>query len=117
MNEARVTNTAVSMQSAATYLPEGSPISPLWCGLALQSADALLALIGQYAADDRHCKIDLGVGVFKYEAERTLLYAAVKAAEAELLREQNAKSYVKLEGDIGFFNRLLAFVFALAAMH
>lgn len=87
-----------------------------FAGLTAQPADALLALIGMYAADARPQKIDLGVGVFKDEAGRTPVFAAVKAAEAQLLREQDTKSYVGPEGDIGFFNRLLPFVFADPAL-
>lgn len=85
-------------------------------GLSMQPADTLLALIGLYAADARAQKIDLGVGVFKDEAGHTPVFAAVKAAEAKLLREQSTKSYVGPEGDIGFFNRLLPLIFADEAL-
>lgn len=83
--------------------------------LELQPADALLALIGMYAADPRAGKIDLGVGVYKDEAGHTPIFAAVKAAEAKLLAEQPTKAYVGPEGDIGFFEGLLPFVFGPGA--
>ncbi|MES2495504.1 MAG: amino acid aminotransferase [Pseudomonadota bacterium] len=90
--------------------PEAAQCSLLG-GLALQPSDALLALIGMYAADPRADKIDLGVGVYKDEAGHTPIFAAVKAAEAKLLAEQTTKSYVGPEGDIGFFEGLLPIVF------
>lgn len=83
----------------------------LWAGLERQPADSLLALIGLYASDPRPDKIDLGVGVYKDEAGQTPVFAAVKAAEAQLYASQTTKSYVGPEGDIGFFQRLLAIVF------
>lgn len=94
----------------------GNKSFPLSGGLAMQPADALLALIGLYAADSRPFKIDLGVGVFKDAGGHTPVFGAVKAAEAFLLRDQETKSYVGPEGDIGFFNRLLPFVFADPAL-
>jgi aromatic-amino-acid transaminase len=80
-------------------------------GLPAQPADALLALIGMYAADPRAHKIDLGVGVYKNEAGETPVFAAVKAAEAHLLAHQATKSYVGPEGDIGFFKALTPLIF------
>lgn len=76
-----------------------------------QPADALLALIGLYAADPRSGKIDLGVGVYKDEGGATPVFAAVKAAEEALLRSQQTKSYVGPEGDVGFFRLLAPIVF------
>jgi len=88
----------------------------LFGGLELQPSDALLALIGLYAADGRAHKIDLGVGVYKDEAGRTPVFAAVKAAEAKLLAEQSTKAYVGPEGDVGFFEGLMPIVFGNAAV-
>ena len=83
----------------------------LWSGLTRQPPDALLALIGLYAADPRPGKIDLGVGVYKDEAGQTPIFAAVKAAEVKLLSGQVTKAYVGPEGDIGFFRALTPMVF------
>lgn len=84
--------------------------------LELQPSDALLALIGMYAADPRAQKIDLGVGVYKDEGGLTPVFAAVKAAEARLLAEQPTKAYVGPEGDIGFFEALVPIVFGDTAL-
>lgn len=102
----------INTQTNSAHLPAANVELHFFDGLTGQPADALLALIGMYAADARSQKIDLGVGVFKDEAGRTPVFAAVKAAEVQLLREQDTKSYVGPEGDIGFFNRLLPCVFA-----
>lgn len=87
--------------------PEAAGSSALAAGLEMLPGDALLALIGQFAADPRPRKLDLGVGVYKDDALRTPVFGAVKAAERWLLDVQESKSYVGPEGDVGFF-RLLA---------
>jgi len=65
-------------------------------------ADPLLAIIGMFAADDRPEKMDLGVGVFRDEAGVTPVMAVVKAAEQQLVDDQQSKSYVGLSGDLDF---------------
>ena len=57
----------------------------LFDGLKAQAPDALLALIGLFAADPRSDKIDLGVGVYRDETGATPVFRAVKAAEARLV--------------------------------
>jgi aromatic-amino-acid transaminase len=59
-------------------------------------------------------KIDLGVGVFRDEAGRTPVMRAVKAAEARLLQTQDSKSYLGLEGDMGFVEHVAGIVFGAA---
>ncbi|QXT36359.1 aromatic amino acid transaminase [Sphingomonas sanguinis] len=78
--------------------------------LTRQPDDPLLRIIGQHAADPRRNKIDLGVGVFRDEEGRTPVMTAVKAAEARLLAEQQSKSYLGPEGDIGFVRALASLV-------
>jgi len=76
-----------------------------------QSPDALLALIKLYAADDRADKIDLGVGVYRTGQGDTPVFAAIKAAEQRLVSEQDSKSYLGPEGDLGFVHALMPYVF------
>lgn len=83
----------------------------IWNRLERQPPDALLAIIGMFAADPRPGKIDLGVGIYKDEAGRTPVFAAVKAAEERLMAAQHTKAYVGPEGDIGFFRALVPMVF------
>jgi aromatic-amino-acid transaminase len=79
--------------------------------LTAQAPDALLALIRLHAADPREDKIDLGVGVYRTEAGATPVFAAIKAAEQRLVDEQDSKSYLGPEGDIGFVNALMPYIF------
>lgn len=79
--------------------------------LAPQSPDALLALIKLYAADPRSDKIDLGVGVYRTGKGDTPVFAAIKAAEAKLVAEQDSKSYLGPEGDLGFVHALMPYIF------
>jgi aromatic-amino-acid transaminase len=76
-----------------------------------QPPDALLALIKLHDADPRADKIDLGVGVYRTGQGETPVFAAIKAAEAKLVAEQNSKSYLGPEGDMGFVHALMPYVF------
>ncbi len=76
-----------------------------------QSPDALLALIKLYAADDRADKIDLGVGVYRTNEGDTPVFGAIKAAEAKLVEQQDSKSYLGPEGDLGFVHALMPYIF------
>jgi aromatic-amino-acid transaminase len=79
--------------------------------LSPQAPDALLALIRLYGADPREDKIDLGVGVYRTEEGATPVFAAIKAAEQRLVDEQDSKSYLGPEGDMGFVNALMPYIF------
>ncbi len=76
-----------------------------------QSPDALLALIKLHAADERADKIDLGVGVYRTGEGATPVFAAIKHAERALVDTQDSKSYLGPEGDMGFVNALMPYVF------
>ncbi|NCP12587.1 MAG: aspartate/tyrosine/aromatic aminotransferase [Sphingomonadales bacterium] len=79
--------------------------------LSPQAPDALLALIRLHAADAREDKIDLGVGVYRTEEGGTPVFAAIKAAEQVLVDKQDSKSYLGPEGDVGFVNALMPYIF------
>ncbi len=64
--------------------------------------DKILALIGEYAADNRTTKIDLGVGVYKDEAGITPIMTSVKKAEARILATSKTKTYIGIGGNKGF---------------
>lgn len=76
-----------------------------------QPADALLALIKLHNADTRTDKIDLGVGVYRTGDGDTPVFAAIKAAEKQLLETQNSKAYLGPEGDMGFIHALMPWIF------
>jgi aromatic-amino-acid transaminase len=79
-----------------------------------QPPDALLALIKMYAADDRADKIDLGVGVYRTGQGDTPVFSAIKRAERKLVDEQDTKAYLGPEGDMGFVEALMPYVFGSA---
>ncbi|WP_282610195.1 amino acid aminotransferase [Pelagibius sp. Alg239-R121] len=66
------------------------------------AGDPILALMQQVRADERPGKLDLTVGVYRDAEGRTPVMAAVRLAEARVLRDQNSKAYVGLLGDPGF---------------
>ncbi|SHN58811.1 aromatic-amino-acid transaminase [Erythrobacter sanguineus] len=79
--------------------------------LSPQAPDALLALIRLYSEDSREDKIDLGVGVYRTDDGDTPVFAAIKSAEQQLVDEQDSKSYLGPEGDMGFVNALMPHIF------
>jgi len=79
-----------------------------------QPADALLALIKLHNADPRADKIDLGVGVYKTGQGDTPVFGAIKAAEKKLAETQDSKAYLGPEGDMGFVEALMPYVFGKA---
>ncbi len=83
--------------------------------LEAQAPDALLALIKLHAADERPDKIDLGVGVYRTGQGDTPVFAAIKAAEQQLVDRQDSKSYLGPEGDMGFVNALMPYIFGADA--
>ena len=79
--------------------------------LAPQAPDALLALIKLHAGDPRPDKIDLGVGVYRTGEGDTPVFEAIKGAERKLVDTQDSKSYLGPEGDMGFVEALMPYVF------
>lgn len=69
--------------------------------------DKILALMGEYAADARPTKIDLGVGVYKDEAGITPVMSAVKKAERRMLDAGTTKTYLGIAGNKGFGTAVL----------
>ncbi|MFN6935502.1 MAG: aminotransferase class I/II-fold pyridoxal phosphate-dependent enzyme, partial [Tsuneonella sp.] len=82
--------------------------------LAPQAPDALLALIKLHRDDPRTDKIDLGVGVYRTGQGGTPVFGAIKAAEKLLVETQDSKSYLGPEGDMGFVEALMPYVFGAA---
>jgi len=68
-------------------------------------------LIKLYAADERSDKVDLGVGVYRTGQGDTPVFGAIKAAEQRLVDEQETKAYLGPEGDMGFVNALVPYIF------
>lgn len=75
-----------------------------------QPADKILQLIGQFRADPRTDKIDLGVGVYKDATGLTPVMRAVKAAEYRLWESQMSKSYTGLAGEPDFNAAMAAMI-------
>src|SRR5579863_4640232 len=76
-----------------------------------QPADALLALIKLHNADPRPTRIDLGVGVYRTGQGATPVFGAIKAAEQILVDTQDSKAYLGPEGDMGFVQALMPYIF------
>ncbi len=64
--------------------------------------DKIIALIAEFASDNRDNKIDLGVGVYKDATGNTPIMTAVQKAEAKRVKDQTTKTYVGMAGNVGF---------------
>lgn len=64
--------------------------------------DPILQLMQQFRDDTRPNKVDLGIGVYKDDAGKTPIMAAVHEAERRLLEGETTKSYVGPAGSAGF---------------
>ncbi|MCB2114839.1 MAG: aspartate/tyrosine/aromatic aminotransferase [Rhodobacteraceae bacterium] len=80
-----------------------------------QPADKILALMGEYRADPRPDKIDLGVGVYKDATGHTPIMRAVKRAEKQLWDAETSKTYTGLAGDPAFNAAMASLVLGDAA--
>ena len=67
-----------------------------------QAPDKILALMGEFKADPRQGKIDLGVGVYKDASGHTPIMRAVRAAEQRMLETEITKTYAGLSGEPDF---------------
>jgi aspartate aminotransferase len=64
--------------------------------------DKILALMGEYAADPRATKIDLGVGVYKDQTGVTPVMTSVRKAAQRILSNEKTKTYLGIAGNKGF---------------
>ncbi|MCP8884861.1 aspartate/tyrosine/aromatic aminotransferase [Devosia sp. XJ19-1] len=74
--------------------------------------DKILALMGEYAADPRSTKVDLGVGVYKDEKGVTPVMTSVRKAEERMLSNAKTKTYLGIAGNKGYGNAVLDLVLA-----
>ncbi|HEY0594942.1 amino acid aminotransferase [Sphingopyxis sp.] len=87
------------------------PDASAFAALSPEAPDALLALIGMHARDERPGKLDLGVGVYRDAEGHTPIFSAVKTAEHLLAANQRSKSYLGPEGDARFTALLAELLF------
>ncbi len=73
--------------------------------------DKIFALLGEYRADKRTHKLDLGIGVYKDATGNTPVMRAVTKAEKRIFDNQTTKSYVGVSGNRGFCDSVTDLVF------
>ncbi len=90
-----------------SYIPLPTGHNPLLSAtLQTLPADPLLGLSELYRQDPNANKIDLGVGVYKDDAGRAQIMAAVKAAEQRWLAQEDSKAYIAPGGDDEFIQAM-----------
>ena len=77
-----------------------------------QAPDKILALMGEFRADTRQGKIDLGVGVYKDATGLTPVMRAVKAAEKRIWDAETTKTYTALTGEPAYLDAMSRMVLA-----
>lgn len=77
-----------------------------------QAPDKILALMGEFRADTRQGKIDLGVGVYKDPTGLTPVMRAVKEAERRIWETETTKAYTALTGEPAYLQALSSMVLA-----
>ena len=75
-----------------------------------QAPDKILALMGEFKADPRQGKIDLGVGVYKDATGHTPIMRAVHAAEQRMLETETTKTYAGLSGEPEFHKAMAGLI-------
>ncbi len=71
----------------------------MWKSVQPAPPDSILGLTDEFRKDPNPEKVNLGVGVYKDENGITPILRCVKAAEEELLKIENTKSYLPISGD------------------
>ena len=80
----------------------------------LAPPDSILGLTATFLKDPRKNKVNLGVGLYKTEDLRTPVLESVKAAEEALLKSENTKEYLPIDGDPLFLEKMGELVFGEA---
>lgn len=65
-------------------------------------ADAIIGIMALFRADTSEQKVDLSVGVFQDDHNRTPILECVRRAEKEIFEAQSTKTYVGIAGNAGF---------------
>lgn len=73
--------------------------------------DKIFALMGEYRADPRTDKTDLGIGVYKDPTGETPIMSAVKKAEQRIFDAATTKTYVGVSGNRGFCDSITDLIF------
>ena len=84
----------------------------MFADIPLPTPDEIIDLMARSANDERPCKVDLTVGVYKDINNKTLLMKAVKQADQQLANAGRNKSYVGSKGDLEYVQLLQELVFA-----
>ncbi|MET1755711.1 aromatic amino acid transaminase [Novosphingobium sp. RD2P27] len=73
--------------------------------------DPILSIAARVARDPRPERVDFGIGVYRDAEGHSPIFAAVKAAEARIARDQRTKAYLSPLGDTRFVAAMSAAAF------
>lgn len=78
----------------------------------LSDEDPIFKLLQDYRLDPRDKKIDLGIGVYRNDNNRSPVFSAVKAAEQWRVDNEEDKAYIGPLGNLDFCQALINLIFA-----
>ncbi len=71
----------------------------MWKNIEAAPVDAIFGLTDAFKKDQNLDKVNLGVGVYKDDGNKTPVLNCVKAAEKILLEKEETKNYLPISGD------------------
>ena len=89
----------------------------MFANILLPASDEIIDLMARSSKDERSCKVDLTVGVYKDANDNTLLMKAVKQADQLLANAGRNKSYVGSKGDLEYVQLLQELAFSNQAVN
>ena len=87
----------------------------MWQNAPLAPVDAIFGLTDAFKKDQNPEKVNLGVGVYKDDDDKTPVLNCVKAAEKILLENENSKNYLPIPGDSVFAANVQKLLFGEAS--
>lgn len=82
-----------------------------WAEIPLAPPDKILGISEAYAKDSNSKKINLGVGAYRDNSGKPIIFPSVKKAEQSLLETETEKEYTGIIGNKNFQNIVKNFIF------
>lgn len=110
---ARTQLTKLTGKTNTTTLRSFSVVSQLndWKQIPLAPPDKILGISEAYVKDTNSAKINLGVGAYRSNEGKPIIFPSVKQAEAVILESETEKEYTGITGNKNYQNIVKNFVF------
>jgi aspartate aminotransferase len=82
-------------------------------GLSTIPEDPIFSLMGMYAKDQHPQKVNLGIGIYKDAAGKSVTFNSVAKAEKLIQEKNSSKDYLPIDGDPAFINGVVDLIFGM----